>query len=145
MAKFRKKPVVIEAVQWLGNNLDEIEKLVGEPLNYRNDTLSICTLEGTMQASLGDMIIKGVNGEFYPCKPDIFEKTYNLEVATSDNYKKSPMESFEEAAQPLMAWMEKNCCPHDTVIVTVMNAELCQGKMVVPSEYNKKLQSGEVI
>lgn len=61
--KYRKKPVVIEAIQFIDNPYMYIE-----------------TLEGTMKASVGDYIIKGVNGEFYPCKPDIFEKTYE-EVA----------------------------------------------------------------
>ena len=72
MAKFRKRPVVIEAVQWNGSNSQEIAKFFGEWI----DTIPIVTLEGTMEASLGDWIIKGVNGEFYPCKPSIFEKTY---------------------------------------------------------------------
>lgn len=77
MAKFRKKPVVIEAMQWTGNNSFDIAKFMNEPLygEWTNE-ISIRTLEGVMTASLGDWIIKGVNGEFYPCKPDIFEKTY---------------------------------------------------------------------
>ena len=77
MAKFRKKPVVIEAMQWNGSNSQEIAKFFGEAV-YGEwiDTIPIVTLEGTMEASLGDWIIKGVNGEFYPCKPSIFEKTY---------------------------------------------------------------------
>ena len=87
--KFRKKPVVIEAVQWNGINLEEIKAFVGETLIYSIcDTawevgkgrprvfVKIKTLEGDMEASVGDYIIKGVHGEFYPCKPDIFEKTY---------------------------------------------------------------------
>lgn len=57
--KYRKKPVIIEAIQFEDNPYIKIE-----------------TLEGTMKASVRDYIIKGVNGEFYPCKPDIFEKTY---------------------------------------------------------------------
>jgi hypothetical protein len=87
MTQYRKKPVVIEAVQFTGD-FGNIEKLIqwsnkqvwqntsgfGEFLG----TLSINTLEGVMTASKGDFIIKGVQGEFYPCKPDIFEKTYEL-------------------------------------------------------------------
>lgn len=78
--KYRKKPVVIEAVQWDGQNFMEIDEFV----TAEHDTFSrwgivkIPTLEGVMVASEGDYIIKGVNGEFYPCKPDIFEKTYEL-------------------------------------------------------------------
>ena len=83
--KFRKKPVIVEAIQYQFYNKEEIDEFVGQQLgeytreiSYNNfDTyLIIPTLEGNMEASIGDYIIKGVNGEFYPCKPDIFEKTY---------------------------------------------------------------------
>lgn len=74
---FRKKPVVIEAVQFTGTiqSLNEVTQLmvVAETINNQ---IVIKTLEGEMRASVGDWIIKGVNGEFYPCKPDIFLKTY---------------------------------------------------------------------
>ena len=78
MAQYRKKPVVIEAVQWDGNleTLNVFPKEDTEPVKLRNGDLYIQTLEGEMKASIGDFIIKGVQGEFYPCKPDIFEKTY---------------------------------------------------------------------
>lgn len=99
MKKYKKKPVVIEAVQWDGKNLMEIEcfrkggslqgfrKSIAENTKefFRWDEyeriveekgLRIQTLEGEMKADIGDYIIKGVNGEFYPCKPNIFEKTY---------------------------------------------------------------------
>lgn len=86
MTFFRKKPVVIEAVQWTGDNPDEVREFLGssgwEPqLDLRStysesNRLEIFTLEGVMQASPGDWIIRGVRGEFYPCKPDIFEQTY---------------------------------------------------------------------
>jgi hypothetical protein len=75
MAKFRKKPVVIDAVQFQGN-FDEIELFVGGDAEFRDGELVIATLEGPLHASDGDWIIKGVQGEFYPCKPDIFEATY---------------------------------------------------------------------
>lgn len=82
MVKFyRKKPVVIQAVQWKGDNRKDIWDFC--TLAYFNTDfesgdlkLLVQTLEGPMEASVGDFIIKGVNGEFYPCKPDIFEKTY---------------------------------------------------------------------
>lgn len=89
MAKYRKKPVEIEAIQWNGINLLEIKEFVGDSIVYNIlDTawqvgkgrphvlMKIKTLECDMEVSENDFIIKGVNGEFYPCKPDIFEKTY---------------------------------------------------------------------
>jgi len=80
MPKFRKKPVVIEAIQWTGDNFEKIEKLArgfrSLYVNTKNTIIYIITLEGEMEASLNDWIIKGVAGEIYPCKPDIFEQTY---------------------------------------------------------------------
>src|SRR5690606_633802 len=75
--KYRKKPVVVEAIQWTGDNTSEIMKWIGDKAYFR-DTLYIKTLEGDHRASVGDYIIKGIKGEFYPCKPDVFEKTYEL-------------------------------------------------------------------
>jgi hypothetical protein len=79
--KYKKRPVVIEAVRWDGSNALDIltfagfdKKNIGDI--YENSSILIYTLEGNMTANVGDYIIKGVNGEFYPCKPDIFEKTY---------------------------------------------------------------------
>lgn len=77
MAKFRKKPVVIEAIQFT-NNFKEIETFCEGAFDWSDGKSHIKTLEGEMKASVGDYIIKGVNNEFYPCKPDIFEKTYEL-------------------------------------------------------------------
>lgn len=76
--KYRKRPVVIEAVQWTGDNIDELFKLEDFKLNYTlvNGILGVYSLEGVMWASVGDYIIKGIKGEFYPCKPDIFKETY---------------------------------------------------------------------
>ena len=87
--KYRKKPVVIEAVKWTGLNLQECKGFTGDGAEYiyhdaayKADVappsieIIIHTLEGDMRASVGDYIIKGVDGEFYPCKPNIFEKTY---------------------------------------------------------------------
>ncbi len=80
MSKYVKKPIPIEAVQWAGDNLDEIKELAGEHqdsvMALNNGLLGIHTLEGTMTASIGDYIIKGVQGELYPCRRDIFEATY---------------------------------------------------------------------
>ena len=79
--KFRKKPVVIEAVQWTGDNLSELREMDGFDKAYslHMGELTIHTLEGNHHASVGDYIIMGVHGEFYPCKPDIFAKTYEPE------------------------------------------------------------------
>lgn len=86
--KFRKKPVTIEAIQWCGDNLREVINFTGLHHSAEKWTwdeykavvakegLKIFTLEGPHLATIGDMIIKGVHGEFYPCKPDIFLKTY---------------------------------------------------------------------
>ena len=80
--KYRKKPVVIEAIQYDGYNQNEIAAFMMQVIKlYHSDDgkeyLEIPTLEGDMRADIGDYIIKGVNDEFYPCKPDIFEKTYD--------------------------------------------------------------------
>lgn len=74
--KFRKKPVVIEAIQLTPFNLEAIEEFVGGDLANTSGGVVIATLEGAMHASVGDWIIRGVQGEFYPCKPDVFEQTY---------------------------------------------------------------------
>ena len=76
--KYVKRPVVIEAVQWTGKNISEICKFTGMDVAHLliGGELYIATLEGTMKANDGDYIIRGVNGEYYPCKPDIFEATY---------------------------------------------------------------------
>jgi len=79
MAKYRKKPVVIDAVEWTGDNINEIcDFMKWRHVSHdERDGLVIHTLEGNHNANIGDMIIKGVHGEFYPCKPDIFKLTYD--------------------------------------------------------------------
>lgn len=91
--KYRKIPVVIKAIQWEGNNLVAVQGFIENRKidlsgymttnkwhEYQDivsrDGLKITTLEGEMSCSVNDFIIKGVQGEFYPCKPDIFEQTY---------------------------------------------------------------------
>ena len=101
--KYRKKPVVIEAVQWI-DNTTKIKEFCGDKCSYNveesawqvgkgvpHEELIIHTLEGDMAASRNDFIIKGIDGEFYPCKPDIFSKTYEAADCTESNY-----EGFEE-------------------------------------------------
>lgn len=85
--KYVTKPVEIEAIQWTGYNKEEIRNFCEEVakfslVKYLHDekpsywTLKIETLEGTMKAETGDYIIKGLRGEFYPCKPDVFHVKY---------------------------------------------------------------------
>lgn len=88
--KYKKKPIIIEAIQWTGENIDEVKNFIGNEshfnlapikacFNVSLKTIEIETLEGTMVASIGDYIINGVKGEYYPCKPDIFDQTYELD------------------------------------------------------------------
>lgn len=79
--KFRKKPVIIEAIQLTKDNIVDALSFCNNDgnivaSNEDETSISISTLEGTMTANIGDYIIKGVKGEFYPCKADIFEQTY---------------------------------------------------------------------
>lgn len=121
MPKYRKKPVVVEAIQWTGSNLEEIRNFVGNDLieNYIKhfdiertlikQTLSgiaINTLEGTMIVNYGDYIIKGVNNEFYPCKPDIFKQIY--EEIIDDNKKQK--ETY------LSKYLRENNCSYEEFV-----------------------------
>lgn len=80
MVKYRKKPVVIEAMLMSIRNATTVatwcKGMLFDDPEEGGYVIFIDTLEGTMKAKPGDYVIKGVNGEFYPCKPDIFEKTY---------------------------------------------------------------------
>jgi hypothetical protein len=83
MGFYKKKPVVIQAIQWTGDNDIEILNFCTRCYIGSNDKakdLTVSTLEGVMSASLGDYIIRGVQGEFYPCKSDIFDLTYETVV-----------------------------------------------------------------
>lgn len=87
--KATKKPVQIEAIQWNGENINEISLFCTDPIlgsrSYQHDelgngeyVLKIRTLEGDHKANINDYIIKGIKGEFYPCKPEIFHLTYDI-------------------------------------------------------------------
>jgi hypothetical protein len=81
--KFKKKPVVIEAVQWTGENNVEVLQFCDScyiTSSGKTKDLIISTLEGDMSASIGDYIIKGVKGEFYACREDIFDMTYETVI-----------------------------------------------------------------
>lgn len=98
--QYQKKPIVIEAVQWDGTEerFKEIEKFVSNAAikSRDNNEIKLITPEGILKASVWDFIIKGVNGEYYPRKPDIFAKTYDevdtqgVKVVTSDLYMTKP-------------------------------------------------------
>lgn len=91
MTKYRKKPVVIETIQWRGPNHEEVKAflgddyvaLTGERHPRGRSKIIVRTLEGTILADIGDWIIRGVAGEHYPCKPDIFDATYEQVEETS--------------------------------------------------------------
>lgn len=125
MTKYRKLPVVVEAIQYKGDmnpvwDLFGAEKVFGET----EDTFPyIETLEGKMRISVDDYIIKGVNGEFYPCKPDIFDKTYETvadEAETEEIY-------FAKAARPAIEFMN-TLHPHHTMVITADSAELLESQ-----------------
>ncbi len=108
--EFRKKPVVIKAIQWLGTNesLAEIRKFMKPnypklpklPGETPKPVLIIETLEGNHEAKIKDWIIRGVQGEFYPCKPDIFKQTY--ESATLDAGWQPPQQPADDTDEPMM-------------------------------------------
>ena len=78
MKQYRKKPIIVEAIQYDGTNQKEIYVFAkGYAFIKPSGQLVIHTLEGEMLVSISDYVIKGVNGEFYPCKPDIFNKSYD--------------------------------------------------------------------
>lgn len=89
--RYRKRPVVIEAKLLTVENADEVACWCGGVVRggpgggSRGGSVLIATLEGTMEAVVGDYVIQGVQGEFYPCKPDIFEATYDPEAEGVDN------------------------------------------------------------
>ena len=90
MGAATKKPIMINFIEWTGNNLLDVIRFTGQhasAMHYKweeyedlvkREGLKIFTLEGVHNAAIGDMIIRGVAGEFYPCKPDIFYKTYDV-------------------------------------------------------------------
>ena len=77
MPRYRKKPVVIDAIQFTGANHAEVAKFMGI-INYDRNSrgIPIATLEGELVAGPGDWLIRGIKGEYYPCRSDIFEATY---------------------------------------------------------------------
>lgn len=80
MARYRKRPVEVEAFQLLNGHVDDWPWWAREDdrITIHGDHVEIATLEGVMRGDIGDYVIRGVKGELYPCKPDIFEQTYEL-------------------------------------------------------------------
>lgn len=76
--KIRKKPIVVDGIQWTGDNQLEIVKFMGPPIVVNAGAIVITTLEGVMRAETNYWIIKGVKGEFYPCRLDVFLETYDI-------------------------------------------------------------------
>lgn len=75
----KKKPVIIQCIEWTGRNFEDIKKFCGsDKCSLEKLKLIIPTLEGNHEAIVGDFIIKGVQGEFYPCKHNIFMQTYDI-------------------------------------------------------------------
>lgn len=115
--KFRKKPVVIEAMEWTGDNLREITDFTGLHRSahkwswdeykqiVEKGGLKIFTLEGSMMASIGDWIIRGVKGEFYPCKPDIFKQTYEQ---VEEPVEPKPRTFRVKSAEQIIKWLKAN-------------------------------------
>ena len=107
--KYVKKPVVVEAIEWTGKNIKDIYSFVGvenfsfnaKAVDQEIGDLHIKTLEGHMYASEGDFIIKGIKGEFYPCKPDIFHSTY-------DNYIEYRTCPDAETAMYILEFIKEN-------------------------------------
>jgi hypothetical protein len=85
--RFKKKPVVVGAIQWTGDNFQEILNWASDENLYLHEgQLYIYTLEGTMLADVEDWIIQGVQGEFYPCKPGIFAESYEEVIEDEDGF-----------------------------------------------------------
>jgi len=97
MTEYVKKPIVIEAVQWMGDNEEEISPLGPNSMIFSGDNILIETREGTMMANLRDWIVKGIAGEVYPVKPEIFDATYEQVSPPSEE---GAAEPATPAAQP---------------------------------------------
>lgn len=115
MAKYRKKPIVIEAIHFNGRNSADIHEFCGDKVRepVGKDYLEIETLEGIHIASPGDYIIKGIKGEFYPCKPDIFEMTYE----------KVDSENLTPRSKECIQYISETVKVDEKIVVKVLQAE----------------------
>ena len=114
---YRKKPVTVEAVQWTGENRAEMCEFIDSEVFeiIPRVGLVIHTLEGDHHASPGDYIIKGVNGEFYPCKPDIFAKTYESSTLTPPNEWVSVEDDMPPEHEPVLCIVDGKPKPNITL------------------------------
>ena len=141
MAKYKKKPVVIDAVQYTKHNKDKLIEFLGLSKEDNLEELIISTLEGDMKASYGDYIIKGVKGEFYPCKPDIFKETYE-EVEEEETIVESIIELIQKEVNmqleryPLIMISHFVCCLNPKMIEQLRGEmEHFSGKKIVELKY----------
>ncbi|MEF9991344.1 MAG: hypothetical protein RR657_01585 [Peptostreptococcaceae bacterium] len=129
MAKYRKKPVVIDAVKFDGTD-ESVEWLLPQlksgEIGRSTGKLHIKTLEGIMQANVGDYVIKGINDEFYPCKPDIFEKTYEEVKPVSET------EHIKQICKPIVSYIEEYAHPHTQIIITDKQIRVVEDKLGIP-------------
>ena len=177
MKQYRKKPVTIEAIQFDGLNPTEIKDFVGENCEveiYDNEVtppvarVVIHTLEGDMEVSKGDYVIRGVKGEFYPCKPDIFEQTYEsaetqkeLEEAAEEYIKKGRYLPEAWLVRPAFIagaeWQARQLLqgspmPEDTVLFNkgvaegrrLMMEDAVEGEVIVPIYEGDDTWSAEI-
>lgn len=110
MKLYRKKPVVIKAWQYFVGNELPSELKIRDDIVMIEDLLFIKTLEGLMSVSDGDYIIIGVNGEAYPCKPDIFDKTYEVEIVPTKCHYCGRCEELIEVFSKVYACRECAAC-----------------------------------
>lgn len=145
--KFQKKPVVIEAVQWTGQNMHEINAFCGAHIQSVlavGMPFTVGTLEGPHKASVCDWIIRGVKGEFYPCKPDIFEMTYEvLEMTKEREVLQQALEALEALDGCLFhstkALMDKSIPVIAEPAIAAIRKVLEQPKQEPPAnKYNEK-------
>ena len=105
--KYTNKRVTIEAIRWTGSNLQEIDNFMGASGHgfvANEETMFIHTLHGKMFATKGDYIIKGIQGEFYPCKPDIFDKSYDVAEETEKSLGNTDSNGAKKNVKDIVFW-----------------------------------------
>ena len=135
--KYQTNPCEIEAIQWSGNNVPEICNFMRDSKNYKfnNNELYIETLEGVMKANRYDYIIRGLRGEYYPCKPDVFHRKYKIKEKEQaktnfDKIKEMSAEDFAKLVvkEDINMLGACNSCPnnkHLIGVITTCSEEEC--------------------
>lgn len=128
--KFRKRPVVIEAIQWDGDNIGAVRNFMHpvEPIymaefSNRDEIIGIDTLEGRMVAKIGDWIIRGIAGELYPCKPDIFSASYEPAALAADEQESAQLRADAESWRQVREIA--NIMPGGSVSIELITAANC--------------------